>query len=124
MGRYYSGDIEGKFMFSVQSSDDADFFGSEGHTSYLNYHFDKDDHMTSIDKGIIKCKIALGSWKKKLDTFFKKNDGWNDKMLWDQIRLSSEKSKEILGWYARLELGEKIKKCVKENGDCSFEAEL
>ena len=50
MGRYYSGDIEGKFMFSVQSSDDADFFGSEGHTSYLNYHFDKDDNMTSIEE--------------------------------------------------------------------------
>jgi hypothetical protein len=27
MGRYYHGDIEGKFMFGVQSSDDADFFG-------------------------------------------------------------------------------------------------
>ena len=124
MGRYYNGDIEGKFMFAVQSSDDADFFGSEGHSSYLNYHFDKDDHMTSIDKGIRGCKIKLGSWKKKLDTFFKKNNGWNDKMLEDQINLSPEKSKEILGWYARLELGEKIKKCVEENGDCNFEAEL
>ena len=124
MGRYYEGDISGKFMFSVQSSDDADFFGSEGHSSYLNYHFDKDDHMTSIDKGIRGCKIELGSWKKKLDTFFKKNNGWNDKMLEDQINLSPEKSKEILGWYARLELGEKIKKCVEENGDCNFEAEI
>ena len=124
MGRYYNGDIEGKFMFSVQSSDDADFFGSEGHTSYLNYHFDKDDHMTSIDKGIRKCKIALGGWRINLDKFFKKNNGWNDEMLWDQIGLSPEKSKEILGWYARLELGEQIKKCVKENGSCSFEAEL
>ena len=124
MGRYYEGDISGKFMFAVQSSDDADFFGSEGHSSYLNYHFDKDDHMTSIDKGIRGCKIELGSWKKKLDTFFKKNSGWNDKMLEDQINLSPEKSKEILGWYARLELGEQIKKCVEENGDCNFEAEL
>ena len=124
MGRYYNGDIEGKFMFSVQSSDDADFFGSEGHSAYLHYHFDKDDHMTLIDEGIKECKITLGSWKKKLDTFFKKNNGWNDEMLKDQINLSPEKSKEILGWYARLELGEQIKKCVKENGSCSFEAEL
>ena len=30
MGRYYEGDIEGKFWFGVQSSDDADFFGCEG----------------------------------------------------------------------------------------------
>lgn len=27
MGRYYNGDIEGKFWFGVQSSTDADFFG-------------------------------------------------------------------------------------------------
>jgi hypothetical protein len=27
MGRYYNGDIEGKFWVAVQSSDDADFFG-------------------------------------------------------------------------------------------------
>ena len=31
MGRYYNGDIEGKFWFGVQSSDDADFFGVDGH---------------------------------------------------------------------------------------------
>ena len=30
MGRYYSGDIEGKFWFAVQDSDDADHFGIEG----------------------------------------------------------------------------------------------
>jgi hypothetical protein len=27
MGRYYTGDIEGKFWFAIQSSDDASFFG-------------------------------------------------------------------------------------------------
>ena len=30
MGRYYNGDIEGKFWFAVQSSDCADRFGSIG----------------------------------------------------------------------------------------------
>lgn len=29
MGRFYSGDIQGKFWFGVQDSDDADFFGVE-----------------------------------------------------------------------------------------------
>ena len=29
MGRYYDGDIEGKFWFGVQSSDDAEFFGAK-----------------------------------------------------------------------------------------------
>ena len=40
MGRYYSGDIEGKFWFAVQSSDDADNFGVEGDSAFLNYYFD------------------------------------------------------------------------------------
>ena len=123
MGRYYHGDIEGKFMFAVQSSADADFFGVQGQEAYLHYYFDK-DHMTSIEEGIKTCKIELGSWRKKLDKFFKKNNGWNDKMLEDQISLSPEKSKGILKWYARLGLGQKIKKCVEKNEQCSFEAEL
>ena len=41
MGRYYGGDIEGKFWFGVQSSSDADHFGIEGQASELNYYFDK-----------------------------------------------------------------------------------
>jgi hypothetical protein len=30
----------------------------------------------------------------------------------------------LVEWYARLELGEKILKCVEEKGECQFEAEL
>ena len=121
MGRYYNGDIEGKFWFAVQSSSDADFFGSEGYNQYLNYYFDK-DHMTSIDKGIKTCLAKLGSWNEKLDKFFKENDGYNDESLEKQIGLKKEKCKGVLEWYARLHLGQKIKKCVEENNQCSFEA--
>jgi len=45
MGRYYHGDIEGKFMFGIQSSNDADFFGVEGFATYLNYGFDLADYL-------------------------------------------------------------------------------
>ena len=123
MGRYYNGDIEGKFWFAVQSSNDADFFGVEGHYAYLHYHFDK-DNMTTIDKGIKTCTDTLGSWNEKLDKYFKENNGFNDEMLEKQIGLVKNKSKEVLEWYARLQLGRQIKKCVEENGSCSFEAEL
>jgi hypothetical protein len=41
MGRYYTGDIEGKFMFGVQSSDDANFFGVEGESRSLDYYYRK-----------------------------------------------------------------------------------
>lgn len=119
MGRYYSGDIEGKFWFGVQSSTDADFFGSEGtEPNYLEYYFDN-THLDDIKAGIKECKKALGENKKKLDEFFKKKNGYNDEML---IEAGIEPSN--IEWYARLELGEKILACVKENGYCSFEAEL
>ena len=126
MGRYYNGDIEGKFWFGVQSSDDGDFFGSKGEepNTFLNYHFSKDDHLKDIKKGIKECEKELGTWKEKLDKFFKDNNGYNDKMIEDQLGLKKEKSKELLKWYARLELGNQILECVMKQGDCSFEAEL
>lgn len=126
MGRYYNGDIEGKFWFGVQSSDDGDFFGSKGEepNTFLNYHFSKDDHLKDIKKGIKECEKELGTWKEKLDKFFKDNNGYNAKMIEDQLELKEEKSKELLEWYARLELGNQILECVMKQGECSFEAEL
>ena len=126
MGRYYNGDIEGKFWFGVQSSDDGDFFGSKGQepNTFLNYHFTKDEHLKDIKKGIKECEKELGTWKEKLDKFFTDNNGYNDKMIEDQLGLKKEKSKELLEWYARLELGNQILECVMKQGDCSFEAEL
>ena len=126
MGRYYNGDIEGKFWFGVQSSDDGDFFGSKGEepNTFLNYHFTKDEHLKDIKKGIKECEKELGTWKEKLDKFFKDNNGYNDEMIEDQLGLKKEKSKELLEWYARLELGNQILECVMKQGDCSFEAEL
>lgn len=118
MGRYYSGDIEGKFWFGVQSSDDADFFGREGiEPDYLYYYFSKDD-LESVKSGIRKCKEALKGNKRKIDKFFKNNNGYNDDML---IKAGIEP--KLIEWYARLELGEKIYKCIKKNGSCEFDAE-
>jgi hypothetical protein len=38
MGRYYDGDIEGKFWFAVQDSNDGEFFGAEEtNSNYINY---------------------------------------------------------------------------------------
>ena len=126
MGRYYSGDIEGKFWFGVQSSDDADFFGSSGEQpeqpSVLEY-FVNEEHLPEIKKGIKECEKALTKWKPKLDKFFKENNGYNEKMLEDQIGLKEDESREVLQWYARLYLGNKILKCVEDNKQCAFTAE-
>ena len=71
MGRYYWGDIEGKFGFAIQSSNDADFFGVTGveYTSPLNYKFEKKD-LSKVKEGVKKCEVYLVDFKPKLDEFF------------------------------------------------------
>ncbi|MEB3215569.1 MAG: hypothetical protein VKN72_04800 [Nostocales cyanobacterium 94392] len=124
MGRYYSGDIEGKFWFGIQSSDDASFFGGqETEPQVLNYYFDIDD-LPKIKKGIATCEKKLGSNKKRLDKFFANRQGYNNKELADYLKDEEEKVATLLVWYARLALGQKILECVKKQGDCSFDAEL
>lgn len=124
MGRYYNGDIEGKFWFGVQSSNDADFFGVEGYEpNYLNYYFSTED-LPNIKKGIKTCQKMLGKNKKKLDNFFKEKDSYADGELAKKLKITEDKATEILKWYARLELGTKILKCVEETGQCDFDAEL
>ena len=125
MGRFFDGDISGKFWFAVQASNDADFFGVQGiEPNYLEYYFTKDSDRQGINKGIKVCTKKLGKNKEKLDLFFKQHEGYNDKELAKYLKVSKNKTKELLIWYARLELGNKIKECVDEQGDCSFTAEL
>ena len=58
MGRYYEGDIDGKFWFAIQSSDDGEFFGAEEQDSnWIDYYLDKETFEDS--QGIKKCKKAL-----------------------------------------------------------------
>ena len=124
MGRYYNGDIEGKFWFAVQSSTDADFFGVVGsEPSYLDYYF-SEDNLHDIEEGIAKCEMHLGDWKSKFDQFFEKNNSYNYEMIEEQLGLKEDDARDLLKWYARLDLGTKILKCVQKNGECSFTAEL
>ena len=132
MGRYYSGDIEGKFWFGVQSSDDASFFGGnedevveEGFDdpSELAYSFSAED-LPTINEGIDSCLTNLEDNKTKLDSFFEGRMTYSDKDLVTALGVNAVKVRELLEWYARLELGNKIKACVEENGECHFTAEL
>lgn len=131
MGRYYNGDIEGKFWFAVQSSNDADFFGVEGEASHVNYYY-HEDHLDKVKEGIKDCKSSLGEYKKHLDNFFKTDgkEGYNDNMLINYLDKNAKGTHSEIGvkffleWYARLDLGNQIYKCIKDNGECSFEAEL
>jgi hypothetical protein len=133
MGRYYHGDIEGKFMFGVQSSNDADFFGSEGFATYLNYGFDESDK-PKVKMGLKECKKRLGKFKKQLDEFFRGegSKGYNEEILLEHLIsinpkypiICGGKVRELLEWYARYYLGDQIHNCLKKHGHCSFEAEI
>lgn len=118
MGRYYSGDIEGKFWFALQNSNAADRFGREGSCSYLQYYFEEDS-LDGVEAEIAEIETKLGDKLHTLDKFFEEHDGYNDKMLED-IGIT----REDLSEYADLHLGKKIATCIIENGTCQFDAEL
>lgn len=124
MGRYYTGDIEGKFWFGVQASNDASFFGgTESEPNHLDYYFDDSDS-TSIANGLAQCEKKLGDNLAKLDTFFASNNGYSDEQLSKHLGVDAFTLSKLLVWYARFQLGKKIKDCVDKNGSCWFEAEL
>jgi hypothetical protein len=119
MGRYYSGDIEGKFWFAVQSSNCADRFGSIGNEpSYIEYYFDT-DHLSGVKEEIQNIEENLGDKKELLDKFFEENNGYNDSML-SKIGIT----KHELSEYADLLMGYEIRDCIEDTGACGFNAEL
>ena len=126
MGRYYSGDIEGKMWFAVQDSNDWDYFGKEGnYPERLEYYYEKED-LPEIKKGIENCKKMLGKYKKELDLIFKREQGYNDKELAKCLKIKEDEVKPLLEWYARLEKGEQLYTFLKQKGHdyCQFEVEL
>ena len=119
MGRYYHGDIEGKFWFAVQSSMAAERFGGEIiEPNYVDFYFDG-EHLDNINAEIDRIEKGLGGQIEVIDNFFMANNGYSKQMLIDAN--ISEKDIED---YADLELGKKIRDCVVSNGECNFSAEL
>ncbi len=139
MGRYYSGDIEGKFWFAVQGSDDAIHFGGvhdyvdeegevvddddQDNAFQIYFHFDQ-THMEDIQKGIATCLEHLGEYQEALDNFFEAKSSYNNEEIAKELGIPVTKVAELLTHYARLFLGLKIEQCVGENGECNFEADL
>jgi phosphoenolpyruvate synthase/pyruvate phosphate dikinase len=124
MGRYYNGDIEGKFWFGVQSSTAADQFGSvHMEANYVDYYFDE-DNLPDVEKRIEEIEKELGHDKQRLDDFFEGKQSYNDEQIQKALGISAKEVRHILSLYADLELGCKIRDCIKEKGECQFEAEL
>ena len=119
MGRYYKGDIEGKFWYGVQSSDDACFFGAREST-IVSYYIENDD-LPEVSDGLEVCKKNLGIYKDKLDKYFNDNQYYNNDKLAKELNIDLKKVDELLKWYARFDLGEKIQLyLLSNNEDCEF----
>ena len=130
MGRYYNGDIEGKFWFGIQNSTDADFFGVEGEPRFYHYYFGTEDKK-NVHKGMLECDRHLGKYRELIDEFFKNRESYNSQMLIEYLDEKAHPTKHTeegvryyLEWYARLQLGRQIYDCILEKGECDFEAEL
>ena len=121
MGRYFSGDIEGKFWFAVQSSDAADRFGVVGKPEELYYYFDE-SNLEEVQEEIEQIIKDLGDNYEKIKEFFNTNVAYTDQKLAEYLGVKEVEL--MLSQYADLELGIKIRDCIKENGSCSFTAEL
>jgi hypothetical protein len=124
MGRYYNGDIEGKFWFAVQSSDAADRFGVYGQTpNYLEYYFGE-EALETVQNELKRIEEKYKDVFIKLEKFFEEKNSYFDEELSSYFGVSKEEVQEFLREYADYKLGKKIEKCIIENGRCDFQAEL
>ena len=125
MGRYYNGDIDGKFWFAVQPSNAGERFGAkEISPYYIEYEIDREDSYNDIVKELesIESNDAI----KRVDDMFKmlqllKGNGYDD----DTLKQYGVKEKDIEE-YADYELGKQIKNWFDDNPDrdvLSFQAE-
>jgi hypothetical protein len=128
MGRYYSGDIEGKFMFAVQSSDAPERFcakieGVDGDSienpeddwgvHYMIHYEDYDNvkkELDSIDSNAVQRVVKM----------FNENDYYGDETM-KQYNVSEHDLSE----YADYQLGKQILEYLeREESDCYIYAEL
>ena len=130
MGRYYNGDIEGKFWFAVQSSSAPSRFGAQEYEpSYINYYFDE-EQLDKVQKELDNIHKNMQGNIERLDDFFAQTNGYNTQMIIDWYKkeyketITEGKVGEMLVEYADYELGMKIAECIKENGECNIEAEI
>ncbi len=114
MGRYYSGDIDGKFMFAVQPSKAGErFFAKETEPEYIEYEISRDDYSKIIEE-LEKIKSS-GSVDRVQDMFDKTDYGWND-----TIQKENGVSDEDLSEYADYQLGMKVKVWFDQNQEDNY----
>ena len=123
MGRYYNGDINGKFWFAVQDSNCADRFGKNGYynefdeTDLVRYSFEKED-LKGVTDELKSIRKNMGDKYKMVKKFFEANNGYNDTML-----VVCGLTPHDVSEYADLLMGRQIRDSIKSIGRCEFEGE-
>jgi len=108
MGRYYSGDIAGKFMFAVQGSDAGERFGAfECSQGYIEYCVDRDSYDDIVR---ILASIKSRGGVKKVKEMFEKVNGYNDEIMQEH-----GVTRKDLSEYADYNLGKQMKDWFDEN---------
>ena len=132
MGRYYRGDIEGKFWFGVQSSVAPKDFSPDGEEyaeedfGVLTYWGFSKKTLPDVERHLGTLTKRMGAYKEKLDEFFKDRDFYNDEELVKALAPSLDVDQfrsTILRDYADHQLGTQIADCIRKNGECHFEGE-
>jgi len=120
MGRYYNGDVDGKFMFSVQPSDAHERFGAveldQGYIPYIVYRTSYAEICSELDS--IKKKGHVD----RVENMFDKETGWNS-----EIKARYNVTDEDLSEYADYQIGIQLKEFFDDNPDldeCRFDAEI
>jgi len=126
MGRYYDGDVEGKWWFGVQSSDTPERFG--GYETHIDYTICNDDTFKS---GIKLIKEDLGDKLEWLQQFFDENNGYNDAMLMEFMikknpRYDKSELSQDLENFADYEFAMQVKEYFDDTGNeyCHVNSEL
>jgi len=120
MGRWYSGDIEGKFMFAVQPSNAGERFGARDVTDYVQYYVDRKEY-DNIVAELNKIEKS-GAVKRVKDMFAKCEHGYNDKIM-KENGVSEGDLSEYADWRMGMQMKEFLDKNPDEHG-VSFQAEL
>ena len=111
MGRYYTGDIEGKFMFAVQGSDAGERFGAyELHSNVIHYCI----HRESYDDIVKELKsIEKSGCLDRAEATMK--EGYDKRLHFAQTP-----ERKDLEDYADYRMGKRIKQWFDDNPDDDY----
>ena len=138
MARKYYGDIEGNFLLGIQDFSDVGFFGGNEEEVYdtdLDGEMDFSTqvgiffsffprHEAKVKQMVEVCDENLGSWLPKLESYFERASTFNEEKIAREFGAEPSDVREMLAWYAKFEIGNKILECLQKKGQCFFNVDF